>query len=86
VKTAVSSLRIMDLIKPNFEEGGVGNVPHSSIRSYLIHDPNAICDFLRMPVNPALPSSPTPPNLGRRELEMLPTPSSLRVGRGGLGR
>jgi hypothetical protein len=44
-------LRIMDLIKPNFEEGGVGDVPtrgqrplnpHSSIRSDLIHDPKAI--------------------------------------------
>jgi hypothetical protein len=43
-----NSLRIMDLIKPNFEEGGVGDVPtrgqrpltpHSSIRSDLIHDP-----------------------------------------------
>jgi hypothetical protein len=45
-----SSLRIMDLIKPNFEEGGVGDIPtrgqrplnlHSSIRSDLIHDPES---------------------------------------------
>jgi hypothetical protein len=47
----------MDLIKPNFEEGDVGDDiptrgqrplnPHSSIRSDLIHDPTAVAAWAR---------------------------------------
>jgi hypothetical protein len=41
---------------------------------------NAMCDFLRVPINPALPSSPAPPNVGRRELELLQASSSPELG------